>query len=423
MGGCDRPGSPPCPRARPREVIDGEPTLHRRLHRLGFDHGLVPGVVDRAAQIPGAVSGISVPLARLVLGVKELLRHRRIGVLDARGLGKCLVGDDPGLRLGGHVRPISVPARFGGLAGMPRIRVHRGHNPAGGHLAGDAPPPIGAVRSLRRFYILPGDQRQQRQRPLRHLVPLVLIDLGERREQRVRVVDQRRDQRVLRAGLVPVDPRLTRAAVIVPSAHRRDRLGRTRHQTACPPDRRNQLGDRVLGSDRVGQDRGIHRTFAAPTQDPGLLDHLPHRLVDPMRQLRLGQSLTPIHQRRGIKSLMVQRHSGRDLPPQITPGRLSSLPIRVIMQRLQHQDRSHHRRWDRGTPLARGKQILELPVREHIQAMLGQEREHAARRHQMPDQSLRIQKLPISTFHTLHEPILPAQPHTPRRHTDYSAAS
>src|SRR6266542_675446 len=66
-GGADRPGV--AGRAGDRlvvfvhgEVIDGEPALDRGLQRLGLDPRLVSGVLDRAAQIPGAVGRVAVPL-------------------------------------------------------------------------------------------------------------------------------------------------------------------------------------------------------------------------------------------------------------------------------------------------------------------------------------------------------------------------
>jgi hypothetical protein len=43
-------------------------------------------------------------------------------------------------------------------------------------------------------------------------------------------------------------------STIVPGAHRRDRLSGTRHHPPDPPDRRDQLSDRVLGGDRVRED-------------------------------------------------------------------------------------------------------------------------------------------------------------------------
>ena len=73
------------------EVVDGEPALDRRGQRPGLDHRVVSGVVDRATQIPCAVSGIAVPLTRAGgacgsrrIGGQELLCHRRIGVLRTR---------------------------------------------------------------------------------------------------------------------------------------------------------------------------------------------------------------------------------------------------------------------------------------------------------------------------------------------------
>jgi hypothetical protein len=126
-----------------------------------------------------------------------------------------------------------------------------------------------------------------------------------------------------------------------------------------------------------------------------------------------------VHQRRRVKTLMVQRHPRRDLPPQITPRRLGGLPVGKIMQGLQHQNR----RRDRRPPPPRREQILKLPIGEHIPAMSSEKREHAALRYQMPDQRPRVQQLPIHPLHTLHQHILPAQHHNPGRHADCSAAS
>jgi len=91
------------------------------------------------------------------------------------------------------------------------------------------------------------------------------------------------------------------AAVVVPGAYHRDRLGGTGYEPPDPPDRRDQLRDGVLSGDRVGEDRGIHRTLAAATHDPSFLNNLPHGLVDPMWPLRFRQPSTPVHQRRRIQ--------------------------------------------------------------------------------------------------------------------------
>jgi hypothetical protein len=70
---------------------------------------------------------------------------------------------------------------------VPGIGVHRGDHPVVGDLAGDPPPPVGAVAALGRLDILPGDQRQQRQRGSRLLVHRFVF---QRIDERVRVVDQ-----------------------------------------------------------------------------------------------------------------------------------------------------------------------------------------------------------------------------------------
>lgn len=200
-------------------------------------------------------------------------------------------------------------------------------------------------------------------------------------------------------------------------AHRRDRLRASGYYPPDPADRRDQLGDGVLGRDRISQDGGIHRPLTAATEHPGRGDDRPHRVVDPLRPLRLRQPFTPIHQRGRIKTLVIQRHPGGDLPPQITPGCLRGLPVRQIMQRLQHQNRGHHRRRDRRPTLPRREQVLKLVVTEQILAMISQKREHAARCHQMPHQGLSIQQIPIRPLHTLHEPNFPSSPKSTRADT------
>src|SRR5260370_306515 len=79
------------------------------------------------------------------LGGQELLRHRGVGVLLAGRPGQLLIGDDPGLRVRGHMRPVPVPAGPGGLAGVPRIGVHGRDHPVLRHLLRDPPPPVSAL--------------------------------------------------------------------------------------------------------------------------------------------------------------------------------------------------------------------------------------------------------------------------------------
>ena len=52
-------------------------------------------------------------------------------------------------------------------------------------------------------------------------------------------------------------------------------------QAADPADRRDQLGDGVLGRDRVLQDGGVQHPPTPTPQHPGGLHHLADRLEDP----------------------------------------------------------------------------------------------------------------------------------------------
>ena len=64
-----------------------------------------------------------------------------------------------------------------------------------------------------------------------------------------------------------------------------DHRGRAGHLPGDPADRGDQLGDRVLGGDRVIQHRGVQRPAGLPGQHPGLGDHRPDRIEDPIRAI------------------------------------------------------------------------------------------------------------------------------------------
>jgi hypothetical protein len=87
------------------------------------------------------------------------------------------------------------------------------------------------------------------------------------------------------------------------AAHRGDLRGRAGHLAGHPADRRDQLGDGVLGGDRIGHDGGVHHPPPPAGKDPGLLDHLLDRVVDPMRPLGPGQPLPPVGQGGGMNPL------------------------------------------------------------------------------------------------------------------------
>ena len=130
-------------------------------------------------------------------------------------------------------------------------------------------------RPLAWLDVLAGHQRQQR-----HRLDLLLLQLlvGDHRQQRQRVVDQPRHQRLSGLRVVPGALGLARPVIVVggkldPAC--------PRHEPTHPTDRRDQLGDGVLGGDRVLQDRGVQHPPTPSLQDPGLLHHLADRLEDP----------------------------------------------------------------------------------------------------------------------------------------------
>ena len=198
---------------------------------------------------------------------------------------------------------------------MPGTGVDSRDHPVFGDLAGDLPPPVGPVIALGGLHVLPGHQRQQRQRRGGLLVQLRVL---EHIHQRVRVVDQDRDQRVPRAGVVPVDLRLARRAVIMARAHGRDLLRRTRHGPRHPAHRGDQLGDRALGSHRIGQDRGVHsrrrRPFSTTVCSTTFLTASLTRCGRSDFAIRLRR-----HQGGRVEPRVIQARADRGLPPHVEP--------------------------------------------------------------------------------------------------------
>lgn len=100
-----------------------------------------------------------------------------------------------------------------GLVRVPGVRIHGGDHPVRCDLPGDTPPPVGAVRILGRFHVLPGDQCQQRIRIGRPALQRLGIDGGQ---QRQRIGDQRRNQPIPGILVTPRDVRFSRTRVVIP---------------------------------------------------------------------------------------------------------------------------------------------------------------------------------------------------------------
>jgi hypothetical protein len=73
-------------------------------------------------------------------------------------------------------------------------------------------------------------------------------------------------------------------------------------------------------------------------------------------------------------------------------------------------------RRQRRPPGRRLEQVRDERIREQLVAVLGQKREHAALRHQIPDHHLRVQQLPVHKRMPLHSNIIQVSGHTTVRH-------
>ena len=121
--------------------------------------------------------------------------------------------------------------------------------------------PVGAIRTLDGFDVLAADQRQQRDR-LRGSWPEFLI--GQIPSRRCASLTSAVNQQVASGLVIPGDRRLTRVVIVVGACNDFDDLGGAGDLAADPADRGDQLGHRVLGGDRVVEDRGIQSPPGLP---------------------------------------------------------------------------------------------------------------------------------------------------------------
>jgi len=162
-------------------------------------------------------------------------------------------------------------------------------------------------------------------------------------------------------------------------------------QPPHPADRRDQLGDGVLGGDRVGQDGGIQHPPTPTGEHPGLLHHLADRLEDPPRPIRGPRTSPPVHQHRGVESLVVQPQPAGDLPGNITPQRTDRLAVRQALQGLQHHHRGDHLGGHRRMPATLADNISEQLGRKQLVTMASEEGVHRPVRDQVATPARRVQ--------------------------------
>jgi hypothetical protein len=187
-----------------------------------------------------------------------------------------------------------------------------------------------------------------------------------------------------------------------------------RDQPTHPPDRRHQLGDRVLGGHRAIQQGRVQRPPLTAGQHPGLGDHRPHRLKDPLGTVGGAQPAPPQGQHRRMEALIGQRKPRRHLPGNVAGQLLCRLAVRQPLQGLQHHHGRDHIGRDRGPATTRREQVGEQLVREQLPPVVGQEAIDRTSRHQVAAQGRSVQQLDASgVSRPLHAGSLPHRPPTP----------
>ena len=261
-----------------------------------------------------------------------------------------------------------------------------------GDPAGDAPPPVGAVGALGRFDVLPGHQRQQRQR-----LRCPLVQAPPRRSASMIVL----------ASLTSAETRASRAALSsqairgLPGSSQSWAWHAAAISSAAPGTSRRTRRTAAISwvtvswvataSSRTTESNARR---VLPLSTPVCAITCPDRVEDPLRTVRGAQPVAPHRQRRRVEP------SWSIGSPQATFHRRSQ---RSACHRLACRSRSCSvcststeaitSPGTDGRPRPDGNRSANNPSGNTSPPMLGQERVHTARRHQMPHQRRRVQQL------------------------------
>ena len=258
----------------------------------------MPGLGQGTACRIRGVGRVAEDLQACGLAIQQVKGDGGLVMLRPGTGGELGCGDQTGLRLDGDVGLEAFLPVAAGLVDVPGLGIHGGDHPVRHGAPGDAPAPVPAIGVLGRLHVLAGDQRQQAHRVRRRLTQL---DIGQLGRQPYRITDQTVHQVGPGRLVVPGDPWFARVGVVVRSTHRRSGLGPAGDVADHPPDGGDELSDGVLRGHRVIEHGGIQRSALPRLEHTGRSHDLPHRLEDPVRAGRAGQTPPEVRQQRRIE--------------------------------------------------------------------------------------------------------------------------
>ena len=207
-----------------------------------------------------------------------------------------------------------------------------------------------------------------------------------------------------RGFVVPGDARLAGLVVVVGDEHH---VARTRDDPAHAPDRADELGDGVLGRDRVVEQRRIERPASLAREDPPW-PRSPR--APPRRSARDEQSgaasSAPVGEDRVVEALIVEGQTAGHLPADPVGQRPCGVAVRESLEGLEDHDRGNGVGRDRGSPALGEEQVLEHLVGEQLVAMVRQERLDAPLGHELSAERRRVEQFTIEFAEPLHVSIL-----------------
>ena len=178
------------------------------------------------------------------------------------------------------------------------------------------------------------------------------------------------------------------------------------HRAADPSDRRDELGDGVLGGDGVVEDGRVEGSAVLCLEHTGRLHDSPDGLEDPLWPFRLAKAGAPVGEHGEVEARVVEREPTGDLPVEAGPQLSDGVAVGQTLQGLEHHHRADEHGWDRRSALPGGEQVGKVLVFEQLVSVIGQERVDRALFDEAPAEGGGVEHLAVWVGFSLHKPIL-----------------